>query len=113
MGIHLLRCVHGGEKTTSHVCVKCFCCHCKRCKISCFAIANPCPPSIIGKGVVSNSLGQEWTCRNPTLAKCGGEAQHLEKSGDLESTETPECSELDRKGKTPRIEMFLVSLKRY
>jgi hypothetical protein len=21
------------------------------------------------------------TCRNPTLAKCGGEAQHLEKSG--------------------------------
>ncbi len=36
-------------------------------------------------------------CRNPTLAKCGGEAQHLEKSEDLESSETPECSELDSK----------------
>jgi hypothetical protein len=22
-----------------------------------------------------------WFCRNPTLAKCGGEAQHLEKVG--------------------------------
>ncbi len=38
-------------------------------------------------------------CRNPTLAKCGGEAQHLEKLGDLESSGTPECSELDSKGK--------------
>jgi len=37
------------------------------------------------------------SCRNPTLAKCGGEAQHLEKSEELESSETPECSELDRK----------------
>jgi hypothetical protein len=32
------------------------------------------------------------------LAKCGGEAQHLEKLGDLESSETPECSELNNKG---------------
>jgi hypothetical protein len=32
------------------------------------------------------------------LAKCGGEARHLEKSEDLESSGTPECSELDRKG---------------
>ncbi len=36
-------------------------------------------------------------CRNPTLAKCGGEAQHLEKSEDLESSGTPECLELDSK----------------
>jgi hypothetical protein len=36
-------------------------------------------------------------CRNPTSAKCGGEAQHLEKSEDLESSRTPECSELDIK----------------
>jgi hypothetical protein len=36
-------------------------------------------------------------CRNPTLAKCGGEAQQLEKSEDLESSGTPECSELDSK----------------
>jgi hypothetical protein len=39
-----------------------------------------------------------WTrCRNPTLAKCGGEAQHLEKSEDLESFGIPECLELDSK----------------
>ncbi len=38
------------------------------------------------------------TCRNPTLAKCGGEAQHLEKVGNLESSGTPECSELNSKG---------------
>jgi hypothetical protein len=31
------------------------------------------------------------------LAKCGGETQHLEKSEDLESSGTPECSELDSK----------------
>jgi hypothetical protein len=37
------------------------------------------------------------SCRNPTLGKCGGEAQHLEKSEDLESSGTPECSELDNK----------------
>ncbi len=36
-------------------------------------------------------------CRNPTLAKCGGEAQQLEKSEELESSGTPECSELDSK----------------
>jgi hypothetical protein len=27
------------------------------------------------------SLNYNITCRNPTLAKCGGEAQHLEKLG--------------------------------
>jgi hypothetical protein len=37
------------------------------------------------------------SCRNPTLAKCGGEAQHLEKSEDLESSRTPECLELNSK----------------
>jgi hypothetical protein len=52
-----------------------------------------------------------YICRNPTLAKCGGEAQHLEKL-ELESFGTPECSELNSKGKTPRIGVFLVSLER-
>jgi hypothetical protein len=37
------------------------------------------------------------TCRNPTLAKCGGWSPTLGKSEDLESSETPECSEFDRK----------------
>jgi hypothetical protein len=36
-------------------------------------------------------------CHNPTLAECGGEAQHLEKLGDLESSGTPECLELNSK----------------
>jgi len=35
-------------------------------------------------------------CRNRTLAKCGGEAQHLEKL-EVESSGTPECLELDNK----------------
>jgi hypothetical protein len=39
---------------------------------------------------------QVLKCHNPTLAKCGGEAQHLQ-SWDLESSGTPECSELNRK----------------
>ncbi len=35
-------------------------------------------------------------CHNPTLAKCGGEAQHLEKKNEeLESSGTPECLEFD------------------
>jgi len=42
-----------------------------------------------------NIMSFEGVCRNPTLAKCGGEAQHLEKSEELESSGTPECSELD------------------
>jgi hypothetical protein len=34
----------------------------------------------IPKGRVKLQLGMHY-CRTPTLAKCGGEAQHLEKSG--------------------------------
>jgi hypothetical protein len=36
-------------------------------------------------------------CRNPTLAKCEDET-HTPKVGDLESSETPENSELDCMG---------------
>jgi hypothetical protein len=36
-------------------------------------------------------------CCNPTLAKCEDET-HTPKVGDLESSETPECLEFDRKG---------------
>jgi hypothetical protein len=35
------------------------------------------------------------------------------KVGDLESSGTPKCLEFDSKVKTPRIEVFLVSLERY
>ncbi len=34
----------------------------------------------------------------PHFGQVGGEAQHLEKLGDLESSGTPECLELDNKG---------------
>jgi hypothetical protein len=37
------------------------------------------------------------SCRNPTLAKCGGWSPTLGKSEELESSGTPECSELDRR----------------
>jgi hypothetical protein len=37
-------------------------------------------------------------CRNPILAKCQDET-HTPKVGDLESSGTPECLELDSKGK--------------
>jgi hypothetical protein len=36
-------------------------------------------------------------CRNPTLAKCRGEA-HTPKVGDLESSGTPECLEFNKRG---------------
>jgi hypothetical protein len=51
-------------------------------------------------GVSQPHFGQVWGW-SPTLGKVGG----------LESSGTPECSELDNKPKTPRIEVFLVSLK--
>jgi len=47
--------------------------------------------------IPSKIRGAGYPCRNPTLAKCGGEAQHLEKSEDLESSGTPECLELHSK----------------
>jgi hypothetical protein len=51
-------------------------------------------------------------CRNPVLAKCGGEAQHLEK---LEVWSPPGLLNVQSsiaRPKTPRMEAFLVSLKR-
>jgi hypothetical protein len=51
-------------------------------------------------------------CRNPNLAKCAGEAQHLEK---LEIWSPPGLSNvqsLTARGKTPHIGVFLVSLER-
>jgi hypothetical protein len=50
--------------------------------------------------------------RNPTLAKCGGEAQHLEKLGSWSPSGLPNVQSSTSRGKTPRIEVFLVSLKR-
>jgi len=51
-------------------------------------------------------------CRNPTLAKCGGEAQHLEKLEIWNPPGLPNVQSSTVRPKTPRIEVFLVSLKR-
>jgi hypothetical protein len=51
-------------------------------------------------------------CRNPTLAKCGGEAQHLERVGIWSSPVLPNVQSSTARGKTPRIGVFLVSLER-
>ncbi len=51
-------------------------------------------------------------CRNPTLAKCGGEAQHLEKLEVRSLPGLPNVQSSTTRGKTPRIGVFLVSLER-
>jgi len=51
-------------------------------------------------------------CRNPTLAKCGGEAQHLEKLEVGSLPGLPNVQSSIARGKTPRIGVFLVSLER-
>jgi hypothetical protein len=51
-------------------------------------------------------------CRNPTLAKCGGEAQHLEKVRSWSPRGLPNVQSSTARPKTPRIGVFLVSLER-
>jgi hypothetical protein len=51
-------------------------------------------------------------CRNPTLVKCGGEAQHLEKLEVGSLLGLPNVQSSTERGKTPRIGVFLVSLER-
>jgi hypothetical protein len=52
-------------------------------------------------------------CRNPTLAKCGGEAQHLEKLGIWSPPRLLNVHSSTARPKTPCIGVFLVSLERY
>jgi hypothetical protein len=54
----------------------------------------------------------EVFCRNPNLAKCGGEAQHLEKLGIWSPPGLPKVQSSTTGPKTPRIGVFLVSLER-
>jgi len=51
-------------------------------------------------------------CRNPTLAKCGGEAQHLEKVRSWSPPGLSNVQSSTARPKTPRIGVFLVSLER-
>jgi hypothetical protein len=50
-------------------------------------------------------------CRNPTLAKCGGEAQHLEKVRIWSPPGLSNVQNSIARPKTPGIEVFLVSLE--
>jgi hypothetical protein len=52
------------------------------------------------------------SCRNPSLAKCGGEAQHLEKVRIWSPPGLPNVQSSTSRLKTPRIAVFLVSLER-
>jgi len=54
----------------------------------------------------------ESLCCNPTLAKCGGEAQHLEKLEVRSLAGLLNVQSSTTRGKTPRIGVFLVSLER-
>jgi hypothetical protein len=51
-------------------------------------------------------------CRNPTLAKCGGEAQHLEKLEVWSPSGLPNVQSSTARPKTPCIDVFLMSLER-
>jgi hypothetical protein len=73
------------------------------------------------KPTFNNFVIHAWTkalstslnlCRNPTLAKCGGEAQHLEKLEVWSPPGLPNVQSSTARPKTPRIEVFLVSLER-
>ncbi len=56
--------------------------------------------------------GNEEECRNPTLAKCEGEAQHLEKVRSWSPLGLSNVQSSIARPKTPRIGVFLVSLER-
>jgi hypothetical protein len=51
-------------------------------------------------------------CRNPNLAKCGGEDQHLEKLGIWSPPGLPNVQSSTAGPKTTCIGVFLVSLER-
>jgi hypothetical protein len=62
------------------------------------------------KTLTFSSSGGE--CRSPTSAKCGGEAQHLEKWRIWNPPGLLNVQSSTARHKTPRIEPFLVSLER-
>jgi hypothetical protein len=60
----------------------------------------------------NNTHFPQTQCRNPTLAQCGGEAQHLEKLEVWSPPGLPNVQSSIARGKTPCIRVFLVSLER-
>jgi hypothetical protein len=66
----------------------------------------------VQKAKVSKPCCKMTKCHNPTLAKCGGEAQHLEKLEMWSPPGLPNVQSSTARPKKPRIEVFLVSLER-
>jgi hypothetical protein len=62
----------------------------------------------------TTAISMAWYpyCRNPTLAKCGGEAQHLAKLGIWSPSELPNVRSSTARPKTLCNRVFLMSLKR-
>lgn len=67
---------------------------------------------MVGAATELEKVQGELDYRNPTLAKCGGEAQHLEKLGIWSPPGLPNVQSSTAGPKTPRIGVFLVSLER-
>jgi hypothetical protein len=66
----------------------------------------------VGVGDIIKLLKIDLFCRDLTLANCAGEAQHLEKVRIWSPPGLPNVQSSTARPKTPRIEVFLVSLER-
>ncbi len=69
-------------------------------------------PLAVTPPITTASPDASSQCRNPTLAKCGGEARHLEKLGIWSRPRLLNVQSSTTRGKTPRIGVFLVLLER-
>ncbi len=70
------------------------------------------PSPVYSHGQLYVAISRVTSCRNPNVAKCGGEAQHLEKLGIWSPPGLPNVQSSTARPKTPRIGVFLVSLER-
>ncbi len=68
---------------------------------------------IITKNYELEYFNSNLQCRNPSLAKCGGEAQHWEKVRIWSPLGLLNVQSSKARLKTPRIGVFLVSLERF
>jgi len=82
------------------------------CSHTTFLICPPWPYVLLSYSVQLIISANQCTCRKPTLAKCGGEAQHLEKLEVRSLPGLPNVQSSIARGKTPCIGVFLVSLER-
>jgi hypothetical protein len=70
------------------------------------------PPIRSTRGGRRSRPAEQGCCHNPNLAKCGGEAQHLERVGIWSPPGLPNVQSSTARGKTLAFGVFLVSLER-